>query len=212
MSHVIVNGDQPEVFEWPAAEKFKASYHDGRHESPYPWTPTMVRTATGRWALNDEFRKGYKSVSIGEAAAWLTEAGLYWHCASGQTDWKLLSGIPEVLRADLKQATPAAVEATTAVAEPLPPGDIAPDASGDATHASPKRKKRGDASLLIRGVLETFASAGNWNASEKEIYERANVSKTTYEYVMAHDDKAKRVREEYDRKRLGTGPIRHKCI
>jgi hypothetical protein len=81
-----------------------------------------------------------------------------------------------------------------------------------ATAAKPKRLRRGEASLKIRAALESFANEGKWNVSEEEIFKRAGVSRSTYCYVMKHDDKAKRTKEEYHDQRLGRVPPRHRDL
>ncbi|MDE2100031.1 MAG: hypothetical protein KGL39_22445 [Patescibacteria group bacterium] len=90
-------------------------------------------------------------------------------------------------------------------------GDRPTDASTAAKPArrgNPTRHKRGEAALKIRAVLETLAADGKWDVEEREIIRLARVARSTYYHVLNNDRTVQRVRELYEKQRLGRGPDR----
>ena len=75
---------------------------------------------------------------------------------------------------------PVAVELLTWGDTPLAKPLTSPSDSSPTTPKNRKRRKKGEASLLICAALETLAEKGEWNASEHQIYTLAGVPRSTY--------------------------------
>ncbi len=112
-----------------------------------------------------------------------------------------LSLVTEAANSEVSEHSEVDEEGTTAA--PWPEGKDTPTAA-----TKRKRLKPGTAALKIRAALDALAAKGQWNVSEKEIYNLARVSRSTYYNVCGKDDAVKRAIVDYHACRLGRGPAR----
>jgi hypothetical protein len=114
---------------------------------------------------------------------------------------------------------PGAPESTTSPLGDFPPASpTTTQAKGmgkvgaRSTTPKTKRRKKGDAAVLIIAALESLAKEGKWDVTEGDIINRAGVSRSTYYNVINNDSRVKRVVKDYRSRRLGRGPVRSNDI
>jgi hypothetical protein len=71
-----------------------------------------------------------------------------------------------------------------------------------------KRRRKGEAKLLLASALESLVDKGQWGKTNTEIIDLAGISGDSFYRLIKEDDGIKRMMEQYGRESLGRGPVR----
>jgi hypothetical protein len=201
-----------------------------------PWVgkeyrPLLIRTREGHWYCGRDTLDGYETppgcpfgvrwlqLSLKEALFWCSQQGttppaeLIEEYESSKSRVNASQTVPIVNEPEASSDLGSEHQPPSGAAIATSPPDATTKVStAEVTISKPKRLKGGDASAMIVAALDYLANKGEWNASEKQIYKLAGVSRSTYYNVKRRDVEVQNVFEKYHSRRLGRGPVHYKDV
>jgi hypothetical protein len=114
-------------------------------------------------------------------------------------------GISEILQPDAAERYRSTTSIPSTVASPKPL-QLA-RAKTEAPVSPCKRRRRGDASLLLMATLASLAEKGQWGETDRGICRLASISRDSFYRLRKESAHIKTILLEYERRTLGRGPV-----
>jgi hypothetical protein len=184
----------------------QARYWDFPSPNWYRWKEFIYRTADGRWlwTLTDAagIQRREPGRDWGELFAEITVTKVSERCADARF------APPDALLDDIQSRRGAVMPgAQSAAATPAraTEGEQAPEALVRKTR---KRRRKGDARLVLAAQLQSLADKGQWGETDVAIIRLACISRDTFYRLTGEDGPLGGMLADYRRETLGRGPSR----